>query len=95
MVSSLLEMLYSLRVRQRDVNRICWIPSKRSDFEVRLYFHVLTIRIGLYFPWKIIRELRPHSRVMFFVWMTMLEKILILDYCGGLVLYVQEQWRVH
>jgi hypothetical protein len=25
------------------VDRICWIPPKRHKFEVKLYYHVLTI----------------------------------------------------
>jgi hypothetical protein len=43
LVSSFFELLYSLRVRQGGEDRICWIPSKRRKFEVRSYYHVLSI----------------------------------------------------
>jgi hypothetical protein len=58
-----LEMLYSLRVRQGDMDRICWIPSKRCKFEVRSYF--------MCYPYLL--------RVVFFVWTMALKKILTLD----------------
>jgi hypothetical protein len=58
-----LEVLYSLSVRQGDVNRMYWILSKRSKFEVRSCYHVLT---------------KP-SRLTFFVWVITLGKILNLD----------------
>jgi hypothetical protein len=38
LVSSFLRMLYSLRVRQGDADKICWIPSKGNKFEVRSYY---------------------------------------------------------
>jgi hypothetical protein len=41
-VFSFFEMLYSFRVRQGDVDRICWSPSKRRKFEVKSYYQVLT-----------------------------------------------------
>jgi hypothetical protein len=68
LVSSFFEMLYSLRVRQGDVDRICWIPSKRHKFEVKSYYHVLTIPTGSPFPWKSIWRVKAPSRVAFFVW---------------------------
>jgi hypothetical protein len=36
------EVLYSFRVRQGDVDRIGSCPSKRSKFEVKLFYQVLT-----------------------------------------------------
>jgi hypothetical protein len=41
---------YSLRKRQEDEDRICWIPSKIRQFEV--YYHVLSILANSHFPWK-------------------------------------------
>jgi hypothetical protein len=43
LVSSFFELLYSLILRQGDEDRICWIPFKRRKFEVRLYYHVVSI----------------------------------------------------
>jgi hypothetical protein len=36
----------SLRCSIIIFNRICWIPSKRHKFEVKSYYHVLTISTG-------------------------------------------------
>jgi hypothetical protein len=67
LVSSFLEMLYSLRVRQRDVDRICWISFKRYKFEAKSYYHVLTILTSSPFPWKSIWRVMALSRMAFFV----------------------------
>jgi hypothetical protein len=50
LVTSFFEMLYSFRVRQGAVDSICWIPSKRHKFEMKSYYHVLTIPTGNGFP---------------------------------------------
>jgi hypothetical protein len=78
LVSSFFEM-YSLKVRQGDVDKICWIPSKKSKFKVRSYYHVLTIPTGFPFPWRGIWRVKAHSRVVFFMWSMALGKILILN----------------
>jgi hypothetical protein len=78
-VFSLFEMLYFLRVRQGDVDKICWSPSKRWKFEGKSYYHVLTIPTGSPFPKSIWRVKTP-SRITYFVWMATLGKILTLDY---------------
>jgi hypothetical protein len=72
-------MLYSLRVRQGDADKICWIPSKGNKFEVRSYYQVLTTSTGSLFPWKSIWRVKALLRVAFFVWTTTLGKILTLD----------------
>jgi hypothetical protein len=80
---------------------IFWIPSKRHKFEVKSYYHVLTIPTDSMFPWKKIWRVKAPSKVVFFVWTTTLGKILMLDnlrkqnVIGGLVLYVQEEWGIH
>jgi hypothetical protein len=66
MVSSFFEM-YSLKVRQGDMDRICWIASKRHKFEVKSYYHVLTISMGFMFPWKSIWRVKAHLIIVFFV----------------------------
>jgi hypothetical protein len=78
-VFSLFEMLYFLRVRQGDVDKICWSLSKRCKFEGKSYYHVLTIPTGSPFPKSIWRVKTP-SRITYFVWMATLGKILTLDY---------------
>lgn len=41
MVSSFFELLYSYKVREGGEDIICWIPSKRIQFKVKSYKHVL------------------------------------------------------
>jgi hypothetical protein len=79
MVSSFAEMLYSLKIRQGYVDRICWIPSKRHKFEVKSYYHMLIVSTSFMFPWKSIWKVKALLRVVFFVWMVALGKILTLD----------------
>jgi hypothetical protein len=49
-VSYFFEGLYSHRVRQGDKDKICWIPSKRKKFDVKSYYHVLSIHASSPFP---------------------------------------------
>jgi len=79
LVSSFLELLYSLRVRQGGEDRIYWISSKRRKFEVRSYYHVLYIHASSHFLWKSICRVKVPSRVAFFEWTAALGKILILN----------------
>jgi hypothetical protein len=58
LVSSFFELLYSLKVRQGGEDRICWIPSKRRKFEVRSYYHVLSILTSSLFLERVFGELR-------------------------------------
>jgi hypothetical protein len=78
-VHSFFEMLYSLRVRRGDVDRIYWSRSKRRKFEVKSYYQVLTILTGSPFLWKNIVRVEAPSRVMLFVCKAALGKILTLD----------------
>jgi hypothetical protein len=52
---------------------------KGTSFELKSYYHVLTIPIGSLFPWNSIWRVKGHLRVAFFVWSTALGKILTLD----------------
>jgi hypothetical protein len=44
------EMMYSFKVRQGGVDRIGWSPSKKSKFEVKLLYQVLTSPNGFLSP---------------------------------------------
>lgn len=41
--------------------------SKGKKFEVRSYYHVLSIAASFPFPWKSIQRVKDPSRVVFFV----------------------------
>ena len=46
---------------------------------MKSYYHVLSIPISSHFPWKSIWMVKAPSRVLFFMWMAALWKILMLD----------------
>jgi hypothetical protein len=79
MVLSFFERLYSLQLRHGEEDRIGWSLSKRSKFEVKSFYKVLTSQDGPSFPWKSIWRVKAPSRVAFFVWTAALGKILTMD----------------
>jgi hypothetical protein len=51
-VSQFFKLLYSQQIRHGRVDKICWIPSKRKNFEVKSYYEVrvnLVLEVG---HWK-------------------------------------------
>jgi hypothetical protein len=79
MVLSFFARLYSILVRYGDDNRLVWNLPIRCLFEVKSYFEVLNRKDGPSFPWKSIWRVKAVARVAFFVWTTMLGKILTHD----------------
>jgi hypothetical protein len=57
------------------VDKICWISSKRKNFEAKSYYEVRVNLVPKVGPWKS----KAPPRVAFFVWMAVLGKILTLD----------------
>jgi hypothetical protein len=74
-VSRFFELLYSQQVKHGGVDKICWIPSKRKNFEVKSYYQVRVNSVLTDGPWKS----KAPSRVAFFVWKVVLGKILTSD----------------
>jgi hypothetical protein len=72
-------MLYSLKVRSKGEDKMCWIPTRNKSFEVKSYYKVLLCPIQSSFPWKSIWKVKVPPRVAFFVRMTTLGKILTVD----------------
>jgi hypothetical protein len=79
LVTSFFDLLYSIKLRQGGEDKICWIPSKKQKFEVRSFYHSLSIHVVSPFSWKSIWRVKAPLRVAFFGWMTTLGKILTLD----------------
>jgi hypothetical protein len=52
---------------------------QEEKFDVKSFYHVLSIHIGFSFPWKSILRGKAPSRVAFFVWTAALGRILALD----------------
>jgi hypothetical protein len=58
LVSSFFHLLYSIRLRKGGEDKICWIPCKRRKFEVRSFYHVLSIPTVSSFLGRVFGELR-------------------------------------
>jgi hypothetical protein len=78
-VSRFFELLYSQQIRHGKVDKICWIPSKRKNFEVKSYYKVKANLEPVDGPWKIIWKSKVPLRVTFFVWMAVLGKVIMID----------------
>jgi hypothetical protein len=72
-------LLYSQKTRCGGEDKICWILSKRINFEVKSYYQYLSTSAHAYDPWKSIWMVKAPLRVAFFVWTAMVGKILTLD----------------
>jgi len=70
---------YSFRVRQGGRDSIWWMTSKWWNFEVKLFYQMLSIPASSSIPFKSIWRVKVSSRVCFYVWTTALVKILPLD----------------
>jgi hypothetical protein len=79
MVLSFFEQLYSLKLRQREDERMIWCLSKRGIFEVKSFYTRLITRECLPFSWKSIWRVKVPAQVAFFVWIAMFGKILTMD----------------
>jgi hypothetical protein len=64
MILSFFERLYSFQVRHEE-DRLIWSPSKRGQFEVKLFYKVLNSQAGHLFPWKSIWCVKALWRVAF------------------------------
>jgi hypothetical protein len=76
-VSQFFELLYFQQIRQGGVDKICWLPLKRKNFEVKSYYKVMSNLAPIIGPWK--SRSKAPLKMTFFVRTAVLEKILILD----------------
>jgi len=79
MVMSFNELLYSIRIRHGEVDRVLWNLSKKRNFAVKTFYKALVCHEAAYFSWKGIWRVKAPKRVAFFVWTTALGKILTHD----------------
>jgi hypothetical protein len=59
--------LYSQQIRHCGEDKICWMPSKRKNFEVKSYYKMRVNSESVDGPWKIIWKSKAPPRVAFFV----------------------------
>uniref|UniRef100_A0A2N9EFC4 Reverse transcriptase zinc-binding domain-containing protein n=1 Tax=Fagus sylvatica TaxID=28930 RepID=A0A2N9EFC4_FAGSY len=56
-----------------------WKGRKDGIFTSRSFYHVLNVRLGVPFPWKVIWAAKAPPRVSFFIWTATWRKILNCD----------------
>ena len=66
--SSFSGQLYSIKLKKVSADKLCWNPSKKRLFDVRLFYYVLISYDTNVFPWKCIWRSRAPLRVTFFAW---------------------------
>jgi hypothetical protein len=72
-------MLYTLKVRSDGDDKMCWMLARKTSFEIKSYYKVLSSPIQSSFPWKCIWKVNVLPRVAFFVWTATLGRIFTLD----------------
>jgi hypothetical protein len=77
--SSFLGILYSTTIKGVGEDRVWWQPSKHKDFQVKLYYTILTSTATVQFPWKSIWKTKIPPRVAFFSWTAALGRILTME----------------
>jgi hypothetical protein len=71
--------LYSIILKQDNVDKLCWKPSKKGLFDVRFFYNVPFPHDSIHFHWRYIWCSKAPLRVTFFAWSAALGKILTLD----------------
>jgi hypothetical protein len=66
-VTHFFALLYSQKIRCGGEDKICWILSKRNNFEVKSYYKSLFTPTQAFAPWKSIWKVKAPSRVAFCV----------------------------
>jgi hypothetical protein len=79
-VSSLFNVIYSVRLLQGVEDKICWILSKGRSFEVKTFYKALISNAHLSFPWRNFWRCKAHLMVALFTWTTSLGKSLMTFY---------------
>ena len=78
-LASFYTLLYSHRMSREGEDKIWWVPFSKENFDVRSFYNTLASKEASHFPWKSIWRSKALSRVVFFTWMAVLEKILTFD----------------
>jgi hypothetical protein len=60
-------------------DKLCWAPSRRGLFDVRLFYNILLPQDSSPFPWRSIWLNKALLIVAFFAWLIALGKILTMD----------------
>jgi hypothetical protein len=66
--SSFSGRLYSIKLKKVGADNLCWNPSKKGLFNIRLFYYVLISYDTNPFPWWCIWQSRAPLRVTFFAY---------------------------
>uniref|UniRef100_A0A2N9H6M3 Reverse transcriptase zinc-binding domain-containing protein n=1 Tax=Fagus sylvatica TaxID=28930 RepID=A0A2N9H6M3_FAGSY len=78
-ISSFLDLLYSSSVKGYGLNKVCWRGSQQKGFQVKSYYKALIPQNAEVGPWKNIWKPKVPIWVAFFVWTTVMDRILTTD----------------
>jgi len=78
-LASFFTLLYSIKLDRGGEDKLWWSPSRKGKFNVRFFYHTLTHKETIHFPWKSIWRTNAPLKVDFFAWAAALGKILTLD----------------
>ena len=73
-----MDIFYSSKVWGVGLDKVCWKLAKSGGFEVRS-FYLSFYPPTLFFPWRLVWQLKVPPRVAFFSWIALLGKILTTD----------------
>ena len=74
-IAFFMDIIYSTFVQGNGLDQICWKPTKTRGFEVRGYYHSLSLANAISFPSKMVWQEKFPSQVTFFPWSAALGKI--------------------
>jgi hypothetical protein len=78
-MNSFMELIYSTNLDGNGVDTLCWQQKSKGRFTVRSFYRCLSPTPSLVFPWKGVWNPKVPPRVAFFLWTTVLGKILTAD----------------
>jgi hypothetical protein len=60
-LTSFLDLIYSIKIKGNGEDRMCWMPTRSSMFEVKSFYRVLQDGNTSTFPWKCIWRVKDKS----------------------------------
>uniref|UniRef100_A0A2N9I786 Reverse transcriptase domain-containing protein n=1 Tax=Fagus sylvatica TaxID=28930 RepID=A0A2N9I786_FAGSY len=78
-ISSFLDVLYSSSVKGYGLDKVCWRGSQEKGFQVKSFYRILLPQRAVQGPWKNIWKPKVPTRVAFFVWTAVMDRILTTD----------------
>jgi hypothetical protein len=78
-MNSLMELIYSTNVVGNGVDTLCWQRKSKGGFTVKSFYQSLSPSPLRMFPWKCCWKPKVPPRVAFFLWTTVLSKILTVE----------------